>query len=77
MVHGEGGHIVNTSSIAGMFVSGNIGVYAAYKFAVVGLSEALRLDLEPYNIGVSVLRPGFGFQGRSSEKIRGHFGGCA
>jgi len=57
--HGEGGHIVNTSSISGIFVAGGTGIYATSKFAVVGLSEALRLDLEPENIGVSVLCPGF------------------
>jgi NAD(P)-dependent dehydrogenase (short-subunit alcohol dehydrogenase family) len=57
--HGEGGHIVNTSSISGIFVAGGTGVYNTSKFAVVGLSEALRLDLEPENIGVSVLCPGF------------------
>ena len=57
--HGEGGHIVNTSSISGIFVSGGTGIYATSKFAVVGLSEALRLDLAPEKIGVSVLCPGF------------------
>ena len=57
--HGEGGHIVNTSSISGIFVAGGTGIYATSKFAVVGLSEALRLELEPENIGVSVLCPGF------------------
>ena len=59
LAHGEGGHIVNTSSISGIFVAGGTGVYTTSKFAVVGLSEALRLDLEPNNIGVSVLCPGF------------------
>jgi NAD(P)-dependent dehydrogenase (short-subunit alcohol dehydrogenase family) len=57
--HGQGGHIVNTSSISGIFVAGGTGVYTTSKFAVVGLSEALRLDLESENIGVSVLCPGF------------------
>ena len=57
--HGEGGHIVNTSSISGIFTAGGTGIYTASKFAVVGLSEALRIDLEPENIGVSVLCPGF------------------
>lgn len=56
--HGEGGHFVNTASIAG-FVAGAGGIYAASKFAVVGMSEALRADLEPHGIGVSVLCPGF------------------
>ncbi len=56
--HGEGGHIVNTSSMAGVTTSPGLGVYNASKFAVVGLSEALRTDLEPLDIGVSVLCPG-------------------
>jgi len=57
--HGEGGHVVNTSSMAGMIpVPAFAGVYATSKFAVRGLSDALRLALAPYGIGVSVLCPG-------------------
>ncbi len=56
--HGEGGHIVNTASMAGVMTSPGLGVYNTSKFAVVGLSEALRADLEAHNIGVSVLCPG-------------------
>lgn len=56
--HGEGGHIVNTASMAGVTTSPGLGVYNASKFAVVGMSEALRQDLEPHGIGVSVLCPG-------------------
>lgn len=56
--HGQGGHIVNTASMAGLTTSPGLGVYNTSKFAVVGLSEALRIDLEPHNIGVSVLCPG-------------------
>ena len=56
--HGEGGHIVNTASMAGVTTSPGLGVYNASKFAVVGMSEALRADLEPHGIGVSVLCPG-------------------
>lgn len=56
--HGQGGHIVNTASMAGVTTSGGLGVYNASKFAVVGMSEALRLDMAPHNIGVSVLCPG-------------------
>ncbi len=56
--HGEGGHIVNTASMAGMITSPGLGVYNASKFAVVGLSEGLRGDLEEAGIGVSVLCPG-------------------
>lgn len=57
--HGEGGHIVNTASMSGIFIAGGVGVYTVSKFAVVGLTEALRLDLANDHIGVSVLCPGF------------------
>jgi NAD(P)-dependent dehydrogenase (short-subunit alcohol dehydrogenase family) len=56
--HGEGGHIVSTSSMAGMITSPGA-QYAVTKFGVVALSESTRLELEPHNIGVSVLCPGF------------------
>jgi NAD(P)-dependent dehydrogenase (short-subunit alcohol dehydrogenase family) len=56
---GQGGHIVNTASILGLFPSGQVPAYVASKFAVVGLSEAMRIDLAPHGIGVSVLCPGF------------------
>ena len=56
--HGQGGHVVNTSSIAGLLATAGNGVYATSKFAVLGLSEALRQELAPENIGVSVLCPG-------------------
>ncbi len=56
--HDEGGHIVNTASMAGVVTSQGLGVYNTSKFAVVGLSEALRQDLAEKRIGVSVLCPG-------------------
>jgi NAD(P)-dependent dehydrogenase (short-subunit alcohol dehydrogenase family) len=57
--HGEGGHVVNTSSIGGFQVKPgwNHGLYALTKYAVVALSEGLEQDLEPHGIGVSVLAP--------------------
>lgn len=54
----EGGHIVNTASLAGVIGFPSMGAYAATKFGVVGLTETLRQDLAPFNIGVSVLCPG-------------------
>ncbi len=57
--HGEGGHFVNTASTAGQFGMQGLSVYNATKFAVVGMSEAMRQDLAPDNIGISVLCPGF------------------
>lgn len=56
--HGEGGHFVNTASMAGHLAVPGLAVYGASKFAVVGLSEVMRLDLAPKGIGVSVLCPG-------------------
>ncbi len=57
--HGEGGHIVNTASMAGMLSGDWFSPYTASKFAVVGISEGLARQLEPHGIGVSVLCPGF------------------
>ncbi|GGC88099.1 SDR family oxidoreductase [Chelatococcus reniformis] len=55
---GGGGHIVNTASGAGLYATGGGVLYATAKFAVVGLSEALGVELEDQNIGVTVLCPG-------------------
>ncbi len=55
--HGEGGQIVNTASVAGLWAA-NSAPYFVSKYGVVALSEGLRAELEPRNIGVSVLCPG-------------------
>lgn len=52
------GHIVNTSSVNGLNPFGTFGAYSASKFAVLGLSDALRQELEPFDVGVSTLFPG-------------------
>jgi NAD(P)-dependent dehydrogenase (short-subunit alcohol dehydrogenase family) len=57
--HGEGGHIVNTASMAGMISALGFSPYTATKFAVVGMSEGLSVQLRPDGIGVSVLCPHF------------------
>jgi NAD(P)-dependent dehydrogenase (short-subunit alcohol dehydrogenase family) len=57
--HGEGGHIVNTASMAGMINGMGFSPYAASKFAVVAMSEGLAAQLKPLGIGVSVLCPSF------------------
>jgi NAD(P)-dependent dehydrogenase (short-subunit alcohol dehydrogenase family) len=57
--HGEGGHIINTGSMAGHVAPGGMGPYNATKYAVVGYSEGLKAELAPHNIGVSVLCPGW------------------
>jgi len=51
-------HILNTASTAGLIPTPGVGVYATAKYAVVGLSEHLRIDLAKHEIGVSVLCPG-------------------
>jgi len=51
-------HILNTASTAGLIPTPGVGVYATAKYAVVGLSEHLRMDLAKHEIGVSVLCPG-------------------
>lgn len=55
-----GGHIVNTASTAGLYPMHNatVGAYVASKFGVVGMSERLRMELAPHEIGVSILCPG-------------------
>lgn len=55
--HGEGGHIVNTSSMAGLMPI-VAGLYSMTKAAVIGLSEALHIELKPEGIGVSAYCPG-------------------
>ncbi len=57
---GEGGHIVNTASGAGLVPPDRGGrvLYATAKYAVVGMSESLGAELEPQGIGVTVLCPG-------------------
>jgi NAD(P)-dependent dehydrogenase (short-subunit alcohol dehydrogenase family) len=52
------GQIVNTASIGGWAPDPNCAPYTTSKFAVVGFSEALRRDLEPDGVGVTILCPG-------------------
>jgi NAD(P)-dependent dehydrogenase (short-subunit alcohol dehydrogenase family) len=57
--HGEGGHIVNTASMAGLNAGLGISPYVASKFAVVAMSEGLAVQLAPHGIGVTVLCPSY------------------
>ncbi len=50
-------HIVTCSSIAGFIGTFGYTAYSASKFGIIGISEALRGELKPYGISVSVLCP--------------------
>ncbi|MCX6462456.1 MAG: SDR family NAD(P)-dependent oxidoreductase [Pseudonocardiales bacterium] len=53
-----GGWIVTMSSVAGLVSAPGFGYYAAAKFAVEGLSEALRSEVEPFGVRVLLVEPG-------------------
>jgi NAD(P)-dependent dehydrogenase (short-subunit alcohol dehydrogenase family) len=55
---GRGGHVVNVSSAAGYVATEPLAAYSTTKFAVLGLSEALRQELRPHRIGVTTVCPG-------------------
>jgi len=55
---GRGGHVVNLSSAAGLLANPQLSAYSATKFAVFGLSEALRMELKSHGIGVTAVCPG-------------------
>ena len=55
---GTGGHVVNVASAAGYLASPALTAYSSTKYAVLGLSEALREELRPHGIGVTAICPG-------------------
>ena len=55
---GEGGHVVCTSSMAGVVPLPGLAAYSTAKYAVRGFAESLRMQLAPLGIGVSCLFPG-------------------
>jgi NAD(P)-dependent dehydrogenase (short-subunit alcohol dehydrogenase family) len=58
LAHGEGGHIVNTSSMAALIPISNAAIYVTAKAAVIGLCEVMRGELAADGIGVSAFCPG-------------------
>ena len=58
LAHGEGGHIVNTSSMAALIPINNAAIYVTAKAALIGLSEVMRGELAADGIGVSAFCPG-------------------
>jgi NADP-dependent 3-hydroxy acid dehydrogenase YdfG len=59
MAERKSGHIINMGSIAGREVYPNGNVYCATKHAVKALSQAMRIDLLPYGVKVTLIAPGF------------------
>ncbi|MGN6109664.1 MAG: SDR family NAD(P)-dependent oxidoreductase [Kofleriaceae bacterium] len=55
---GAGGHVINISSIFGIFAPPRVSAYVASKFAVLGMSQSLRTELAPHRIGVTAICPG-------------------
>lgn len=56
---GDGARIVNTGSMAGVAAAPGSASYSASKFAVEGLTDALRMEVAPFGISVSLLQPGY------------------
>lgn len=58
MIEKRDGQIINVASMAGKMATAKSTIYSATKFAVLGFSNALRLELKPYNIKVLTVNPG-------------------
>jgi NADP-dependent 3-hydroxy acid dehydrogenase YdfG len=58
MVERRTGHLINLSSILGIYPSPNLTAYVASKFAVLGFSQSLRAELAPHHVGVTAICPG-------------------
>ncbi len=58
MAEKQSGHIVNIASQAGKIATPKSAVYSATKFAVLGFSNALRLELKPVGVHVTTVNPG-------------------
>jgi short-subunit dehydrogenase len=64
-----GSHLVNVSSVFGIFAPPGQAAYASSKFAVRGFSEAVRHELAENGVGVTVVHPG-GIRTRIAESAR-------
>ena len=56
---GDGARIVNMGSLAGIVASPGSASYSGSKFAVEGISDALRREVQPFRISVSIVQPGY------------------
>jgi NADP-dependent 3-hydroxy acid dehydrogenase YdfG len=58
MAERKAGHVVNISSIFGIYPAPNVTAYVASKFAVLGFSQSLRTELASHQVGVTAICPG-------------------
>jgi len=70
------GHIVNTSSLAGLVATPGNSIYVASKYGVVGFSDALRRELRGTGVNVSAFCPGF-TPSEISQRLKEHYEGKA
>jgi len=54
----NGGHVINIASSAGFVAAPGMSAYTATKYAVLGLSESLQIELAEHGIGVTAVCPG-------------------
>lgn len=54
----KSGHIINIVSMSGKIATAKSSVYSATKYAAIGFSDTIRLELTPYNVGVTTVNPG-------------------
>ena len=53
------GRVVNIASVAGQVAAPLMGIYSSSKFAVEGLTDALRREMHPHGVAVSIVEPGY------------------
>ena len=66
----ENGKIINVSSVLGRLGTPFNGAYVSSKFALEGLSESLRYELDPFGVSVSLVEPGYFETGFQSSQVR-------
>lgn len=74
-----GGLIVNVSSLGGLIALPFQGLYSASKFAVEGMTEALRMEVRPFGVRVALIEPGdfrTGFTAQRRKVLAAQHGGA-